>query len=371
MTTPNLYSFATKELAQDATIAYILAWADPKYRQSHPRLHALGTKLLCSLLRTQEIDIPIIKTLRIKTQVTLRIKTQNVRIDILVRINMDQNANRIILIIEDKVGTTEHSNQIKYYKKAVERNYKGCYEHLVAVYLKTGNESKEYLPPKNKCGSFMRRDLLDVMDGFQNTQNTIVNDFRTHLQRWEDNTNRWKSECYRKWQWQQWEGFYSALESMWRKKGDWCGWVYYPNPKKGFLACWLYDGQQGEFNQIQTQYGYVELFMQIHDAMRLTVRLGSGNTGHNVTNLLMWQVFNVLRQINGNTSSDIRIKKAGVFRGGKGGAVADITFGNPDPWFAVDSKGIVNMDATVKRLCRVQELLRKVVEHLNQQGIVI
>ena len=366
MTTPNLYSFATKELAQDATIAYILAWADPKYRQSHPRLHALGTKLLCSLLRTQEVDLPIITTLQIETQVTLRIKTQDVRIDILVRINMDQNANRIILIIEDKVGTTEHSNQIKYYKKAVERNYKGCYDHLVAVYLKTGNESKEYLPPKNKCGSFMRRDLLDVLDGFQNTQNTIVNDFRTHLQRWEDNTNRWKSECYRKWQWQQWEGFYSALESMWRNKGDWCGWVYYSNRSGGFLACWLYDGQTGQSNRIETPYGYAELFMQIHDAMRLTVRLGWGNTEQKVTNSFMWQVFNALEEIKGKTSDDIQIDKAGRFRGGKGAAVADVTFGNQDPWFAVDDKGIVNVDVTIERLRRVQELLLKVVKYLNE-----
>ena len=33
---PNLYSFATKELDQDATLAYILAWAKPAYRESHP-----------------------------------------------------------------------------------------------------------------------------------------------------------------------------------------------------------------------------------------------------------------------------------------------------------------------------------------------
>ena len=63
MTTPNLYEFATKELAQDATIAYILAWADPKYRKSHPRLHALGTELLRSLLLTQGVGLPLIQTL--------------------------------------------------------------------------------------------------------------------------------------------------------------------------------------------------------------------------------------------------------------------------------------------------------------------
>ncbi len=188
MATPNLYRFATKELAQDATIAYILEWADPEHRKSYPRLHALGIKLLRSLLRTQKVDLPLIKTLYIRTQVV--IKPHRDRIDILVQINTDQNTDRIILIIEDKVGITEHSNQIKRYKEIVKEKYSGRYDHLVAVYLKTGNESREYLPPKKKCGSFMRRDLLDVLDGFQDTKNTIVEDFRRHLQKLEDDANR-------------------------------------------------------------------------------------------------------------------------------------------------------------------------------------
>ncbi len=182
MTIPNLYEFATKELAQDATIAYILAWADPTYRESHPHFHALGTELLRSLLRTQEVGLPLIETLHIKTQVN--------DIDILVEINIDKNANRIILLIEDKVSTTEHSNQIERYTETVEKRYRGSYDHLVPVYLKTGNVSKEELPPKDKCGHFLRRDLLDVLNGFQDTQNTIVDDFRTHLQRREDRAMR-------------------------------------------------------------------------------------------------------------------------------------------------------------------------------------
>ncbi len=187
MTTPNLYGFATKELAQDATIAYILAWADPKYRESHPRLQALGTELLRSLLWTQEVDLPLIETLHIKTQVD--------RIDILVRINADKNVNRIILIIEDKVSTTEHSNQIERYKEAAEKRYSGSYDHLVAVYLKTGNVSREELPPKDKCGHFLRHDLLKILNGFQDTKNVIIDDFRIYLQRREE---RWKDDIRKK-----------------------------------------------------------------------------------------------------------------------------------------------------------------------------
>ena len=368
MITPNPYGLAMSEPLQDATIAYILAWADPKYRKSHPQLHALGTELLRSLLLTQGMGLPLIQTLHIETQVV--VKTKRDRIDILVQTNEDQDDNRIILIIEDKVSTTEHSNQIKRYKKAVRKKYSGRYDHLVAVYLKTGNESREYLPPKDKCGRFLRRDLLDVLDRFQDTQNTIVDDFRTYLQRWEDNTNRWKSEHYSKWQWEQWEGFYTALESMWRENGDRCGWEYYSNPSGGFLACWLCDGQKGEFNRVGTCKRYAELFIQIHDAMRLTVRLGAGKAMDRVDNPLMWQVFNTLEEINGRTSSDIGIKKAGTFRGGKGGAIADVTFGDQDPWFAVDSNGIVDMDATIERLRRLLELLRQVVKYLNEQETV-
>ena len=355
-TLPNLYRFATKELAQDATIAYILAWADPTYSESHPHLHALGTELLRSLLLTQDMPLPRIETLHVETQVD--------QIDILVRINADKNVNRIILLIEDKVSTREHSKQIERYKEVAKKRYSGSYNHLVAVYLKTGNESRAYLPSKDKCGRFLRQCLLAVLNEFPNTENTIVDDFRTHLQNWEDDTNAWQSVCYRKWEWRQWEGFYAALEARWSKDcGKDCGkdygWGYISNPAGGFLACWLLER---EYLWIGTQYRHADLYMQIHNATRLTARLGSGNAMDKVRNPFMWAVFNALKQVNGETPSDIRIEKAGVFKGGGAGAVADITFGDQGTWLAVDAKGIVNLDATIERLHRVEELLRKVAK---------
>ena len=46
----NLYSLATKELARDATLAYVLEWTQPEYIETHPRLHQLGTTMLHALL---------------------------------------------------------------------------------------------------------------------------------------------------------------------------------------------------------------------------------------------------------------------------------------------------------------------------------
>ena len=351
-TTPNLYGFATKELAQDATIAYLLAWADPAYRKSHPHLHTLGTELLRSLLQTQKVDLPQIETLCIETQVD--------RIDILVRINTDIDTNRIILLIEDKIDTKEHSNQIECYKKTVKKKYSGKYDHLVAVYLKTGNESKASLPNESRCGRFLRRDLLDVLNRFQDTGNVIVDDFRTHLQGWEDETNRWESASYDEWKCTERarEGFYAELEGRW---DDDCGWKYFANEAGGFLACWL--GKK----HIRIEQRHADLYMQIHDAMRLTVRLGSGNALDKVRSPFMYQVLDAL---NKEAFGDILIEKAGAFRGGGAAAVANVTFDEQGPWFAIDCNGVVNMDATIEHLRRLEELLQKVATRLTEQGIV-
>lgn len=350
MTLPNLYGFATKELAQDATIAYLLAWADPAYRESHPRLNTLGTELLRSLLQTKEVDLPPIETLCIKTQVD--------RIDIVVKINAGENG--VFLIIEDKVSAREGPNQIERYKETAEEKYRDQYGcgRLVAVYLKTGNESKASLPSEDKCGRFMRRDLLDVLNKFQDTGNTIVDDFRTHLQNWEDDTNRWESASYDEWEWGQWEGFYAELEHRW---DGCCEWGYIANPAGGFLGWWSDPDYC-----IGTEARYASLYIQIHNATRLTVRLGSGKAMDKVDPQSMYQVLDALNE---EAFDDIRIEKAGKFKGGGAAAVAAVTFDEHGPWLAVDSNGVVNMDATIERLRRLEELLEKVATRLTEQGI--
>ena len=118
---PNLYSFATKELAQDATIAYILAWADPHYFDSHPRLNSLGTALLQALLASAA-DVKGFTS--VKEVTCIEIETQVDRIDVLARVN-DEKGNGHVLVIEDKVGTHEHSNQIERYVETARTNYPG------------------------------------------------------------------------------------------------------------------------------------------------------------------------------------------------------------------------------------------------------
>ena len=183
-----------------------------------------------------------------------------------------------------------------------------------------------------------------------------MDDFRSHLQGWEDDTNRWKSMSSSEWGWTQWEGFYAALEC---KLCDDCGWGYIPIGD--FLGCWL------GFKHIGTEDRYVELYTQIHNGTRLTVRLGSGNALDKVGKEPMYQVLDALNEY---SSDDIRIEKAGRFKGGGSAAVANVTFGDQEPWFVIDGNGFVDIGATIKRLRRLEELLQKVAEYLTGQGFV-
>ncbi len=82
----------------------------------------------------------------------------------------------------------------------------------------------------------------------------------------------------------------------------------------------------------------VRMYLQIEEATRLTVRL-SERSGH-------------ARQ-----THDFRIKKAGRFRGGASAAVAEVTFGDGGSYLALKDGGIVDMDATMRRLDRMREFI--------------
>ena len=98
------------------------------------------------------------------------------------------------------------------------------------------------------------------------------------------------------------------------------------------------------------------MYLQIEEATRLTVRL-SERSGH-------------ARQ-----THDFRIKKAGRFRGGASAAVDEVTFGDGESYLALKDGGIVDMDATIRRLDRMREFiagmprgLKKVVDY-SKKGL--
>lgn len=221
---PNLFSYASKELSQDAMICWLLKWADSSYREKDPAIPQLGREFVRALLakHNQQADVNKVEVWQ-----------QWHRIDVLAQINDDH-----VLLIEDKTDTSDHSDQLDRYCKQVEEDPKFEGAKIHPIYFKTGNYpdgERVRIERKTNYKFFDRRDFLKVLGTYQG-QNAILTDFRDYLQHLEDRTN-----SYRKWtvqdkrkQREAWQGFFKDIE----EKIHSYGWGYVPNASGGFEGFW-------------------------------------------------------------------------------------------------------------------------------------
>ena len=366
--TPNIYKFATSELSQDATLAYILSWANLPYRRSHPTLNRLGENLLRALVEAASKAKGLENPLDNRAINALDVGTQRDNIDVWVQIN-----NCLFLVIEDKTDTMQHGDQIARYTQAADKyqNQEGKPLQVVAVYVKTGNESKGTLPGGDLCGTFLRHDLLAVFEAIPDTGNTIVEDFRTHLQRWEDDTESYRSTPCSSWSWRARQGYYLELE-RWlcerrqqsaKGSGD-VGWGYVPNRSGGFLGFWWHWRSFARRR--------CNLYLQIENATRLQIRVSHviDDAGEKIKSdrNLLWNVYHAIRTASEEEPFDsMQTTKAGDFKGGWYAGVVDITFqDDQNTYLAADSQGIVDLAATQERLLQAMRFVDAVCDDVKE-----
>ena len=93
--TPNLFAIATKELSQDAFLAWLLQWADPSHQQANPALSAAANDFVNQLIAKQGFA---------PSQITkIKAGRQWENIDVWAEVNDSH-----LIIIEDKTGTGQH-----------------------------------------------------------------------------------------------------------------------------------------------------------------------------------------------------------------------------------------------------------------------
>lgn len=173
---PNIFSFATSELSQDAMFTWLLWLADPKYAQYDTSLHETAVHFVRLLTGMRELPIA-----------TIRAGRQWEHIDIWAEINED-----VFLAIEDKTGTTIHGNQLQTYKAGAERTYPNrtrCF-----AYVKTGNEPASILRQVENAGYriVLRKDILDCLEAYAGN-NVVLNNYREHLRGYEQSTQSFRN----------------------------------------------------------------------------------------------------------------------------------------------------------------------------------
>lgn len=253
---PNLFSYATSELSQDAVLAWLAAWAAPGLEQHNPDLHRLGRGFLRKLMGGREL---VIERIQVDQQVG--------GIDVLIQVGVAGARPRAILI-EDKKGTREHGNQLTRYREHVlslrafgdGARYEA--EDLVLVYFQAYDQA-DYKNVEALGYTVLRvSDMLELLEAHRAAveRSEIVEQFFLHLEGVHEELSRWQTSPFAKWSdsYWPWFGFFRALQeslleqTRWTNRDGSLG--YISNPRGGFMGMWWWifgDEEKNLYLQLQ------------------------------------------------------------------------------------------------------------------------
>ena len=303
---PNLFDYATGELTNDAIICWMLGWAN-----SENKIYKNLSQDLIRLF-TEKEDL-VVKSVNIKRQYK--------NIDILVEVNDSE-----VIVIEDKVNTSHHSNQLVRYKEIIESSeeYKDYNHHF--IYFKVGNECKYNGVEEAGYKRITRENILNIINRYKDLENNLLNDYIDYLENKELIFNKYKYEDYiNKWEWDTWEGYYNNLKKQKNIK-KYC-WHYVSNQSGGFLG-FFWNWKDLKYIKDDEEIDY-KLFLQIeanpnnNEIVRIAFKLKCEDTNYRKD--IRGHVYNHLKdiQINDIQINDIQKTK---FKNGLHMTIAEIKF---------------------------------------------
>lgn len=232
MIEPNLFKFATSELSQDAFICWLLSWAKKDYKigdDKQKALHKIANSVLALFFKKAGKTLPFsIETIVVKRQVS--------NIDILCIIN-----DSYCVLIEDKVGSIQHSDQLIRYKEIILNGDSQTFEEdkVIPIYLQTHDQSNYKKVIQDGFYPVLRIDLLNIFNSEENEAlkySDIYTNFNNYIQSIENKVQIFKSQEVSKWQKYAWIGFFQYLQEQ-LKEGSW---KYVSNESGGFMGFWTF-----------------------------------------------------------------------------------------------------------------------------------
>ena len=275
----NIFNFATSELSQDAFICWLCNWVnfdDNDLSEDEKKLKELATDFIEKMSGEKLGDRKV------------NIKRQYQKIDVLLEI---QNKTEFIekipvvdmyVIIEDKVGTSLHSDQQKTYRNLILKKNKednGNKAEIKVVYYKIYDEDNmERLKEDGIDIIFERKDMLALLKKYKNSFNNIlVEDYYNYLNNIEKDVNSyidkkledWNSNCY--------IGFFKELKNeknllehaIGRQK--YCSWGYVNNSSGGFMGMWWFPLKMDEISQVTKKFQLWQNQLELNNDLYLQI----------------------------------------------------------------------------------------------------
>ena len=279
----NIFNFATSELSQDAFICWLCNWVnfdDNSLSEDEKKLKLLATEFIEKMLGEKLEDRKVnIKRQYQKIDVLLEIQNKT---EFITKGNKKNPVVDMYVIIEDKVGTGLHSNQIERYTKLIsEKNEKdnGSRAKIKVVYYKIYDEDNmERLKENGVNAIFEREKILELFGRYEdNIKNSIFRNYYDYLSNIkadvdsyvEKNLEDWNSNCY--------IGFFkelkeekSCLEHADGRKKD-CSWGYVNNSSGGFMGMWWFPLKMEEVSQVTKKFQLWQNQLELNNDLYLQI----------------------------------------------------------------------------------------------------
>lgn len=234
---PNIFDYATSELSQDAFLCWLLKWAEEEARSDDPQLHTIANVFIKEIfdLHNCQLNEPI---------QSVCIKRQFNSLDILAIIN-----EKYAIMIEDKVFTNHHSNQLNRYLRMVENHSKTNHLKPLPIYYKIVEQGDYSGVTGAGYQIFTRTKMIEVLSVLNDsTTNDILNDYLKYLKQIDTSIESYKSLPITEWNSFSWQGFYRDLQKE-LKNGKW---ERVANARGGFWAFWWKgDDSQPHYWQLE------------------------------------------------------------------------------------------------------------------------
>ena len=347
MERPNIFEIATKELSQDAFITWLLKWADDSYKATDEDLHQCGKEFVSTLIKNQ---YPNFSESINKVEAGRQWK----KIDVWAKVN-----DKYLIIIEDKINSRDHSEQLKRYKEFAEEKWNGNNkEKPICIYLKTGNECEANLKKikdKKEYYIFDRKDFINLLNKFGQIKNNrmsqidnLTNGYKVKISDWKGKDSKC-DEC----KYYAWQGLYKEIETKIENEG----WGYMDNRSGGFLG----------FILARLKCGRYPIFIQLEQET-FVFKI---STNPKDVELPEEEIKKIRKQVRNEISSKLieKAKQKGYneiikpSRYGEGVYMA-IAIVEQKNWLGAD-EDIVNVDKVVENLKKYLEFSKEFVEEYN------
>ena len=152
----NIFKFATKELSQDAFLAWLVNWINIPRNKENNDIKNLAKEFVRNIIKEKEEWVKFLDS--DEDNIEIKCDVQYYHIDVLVSIHNKKTDKYLVIIIEDKVQSLEHDSQIDRYKDSITDNFKNDIEKEDIIEKdKLDDILTCYYKPYDECGINLKK----------------------------------------------------------------------------------------------------------------------------------------------------------------------------------------------------------------------